>query len=172
MYKVINIYGDNYSKITRYNREASRAIIVKDGKIMLSHETRIEQWMIPGGGIEENETPIECCIREVAEETGLIVRTEKCFLVMNEYYEDWKYISYFYECTVTGNIDRSPTAREIEVGAMPEWIDFDEAKDIFSHHQDYAETDEERRGIYLREYNALLAFLDSKSGGEIDDLSN
>ena len=87
MYKVIDIYGDNYFKIIRHTREASRAIIVKAGKIMLSHETKIDQWMIPGGGIEGNETPAECCIREAAEETGLIVQSEKCFLVINEYYE-------------------------------------------------------------------------------------
>ena len=81
-YKVINHYGDNYSGYTNHCREASRAIICKDGNIMLSHETKISQWMIPGGGIEANETPAECCIREVAEETGLIVKPEKCFLIM------------------------------------------------------------------------------------------
>jgi len=122
--------------------------------------------MIPGGGIEGNETPAECCVREVAEETGLIVQPQKCFLVINEYYEEWKFVSYFYECTVTGSTDRNPTTREIEVGATPKWINFDEAMDIFSHHQDFSETDEERRGIYLREYNALLAFLDWKCSEE------
>ena len=157
--RVIDIYGDNYSEVTRHCREASRAIIIKDGKIMLSHETKIGQWMIPGGGIEGNETPIECCIREVAEETGLVVKPEKCFLVMNKYYEDWKFISYYFECTVAGITDRKPTSREIQVGATPEWIAFEVAKDIFSSHQDYAESNEERRGIYLREYTALSEFM-------------
>lgn len=158
-YKVINHYGDNYSGYTNHCREASRAIICKDGNIMLSHETKIGQWMIPGGGREENETPAECCIREVAEETGLITTPVKCFLIMNEYYEDWKFVSYYFACVATGITERKPTEREIQVGAIPEWITINEAIDIFSHHQDYAESYEERRGIYLREYTALKEFM-------------
>lgn len=157
--KVIDTYGDNYSGFTTHCREASRAIIIRDGNILLSHETKIGQWVIPGGGIETNETPKECCIREVAEETGLVVKPEKCFLVMNEYYEDWKYVSYYFDCVVTGITDRKPTGREIQVGATPEWLALDDAKDIFSHHQDYAESNEERRGLYLRECKALTEFI-------------
>ncbi|WP_215699219.1 NUDIX hydrolase [Clostridium sp. MCC353] len=85
--------------------------------------------MIPGGWIEKNETPMECCIREVAEETGLVVKPERCFLVINEYYKDWRYVNYYFECVVTGTTDRKPTEREIQVGAAPEWIVFDEAKE-------------------------------------------
>lgn len=157
--KVIDIYGNNYSGFTNHCREASRAIILQDSKIMLSHEIKIGQWMIPGGGVEANENPMECCIREVAEETGLIVKPKSCFLVMNEYYEDWKFVSYYFECTMTGVTERKPTKREIQVGAMPEWIAYNDAKNIFSHHQDYAELNEERRGIYLREYKALSEFM-------------
>ena len=157
--KVIDIYGDNYSGAIRRTREASRAIIVKDGSILLSHEKNIGQWMTPGGGCEANETPEACCIREAAEETGLVVKPEKCFLIINEYYEDVKYVSHYFECSVTGKTERKPTEREIEVGAEPEWIAFDLATDIFSHHRDFAESDEERRGIYLKEYTALTEFV-------------
>ena len=31
-------------------------------------------WTLPGGGIEAGEGPAECCVREVAEETGYHVR--------------------------------------------------------------------------------------------------
>lgn len=155
---VMDIYGDNYSNITRHCREASRGIIIKDGSVMLCHETRIDQWMIPGGGMEANETPLECCVREVAEETGLVVKPKKCFLIMNEYYEDWKYVSYYFECVVTGTTERKLTGREIQVGTTPKWVPYDSAKDIFSRHRDYAASNEERRGIYLREYHALLKY--------------
>ena len=157
--RMIEIYGDNYSSVTNHCREASRAIILKDDDIMLSHESKIGQWMIPGGGIEENETPMECCIREVAEETGLVVKPEKCFLVMNEYYEDWMFVTYYFQCIAIGHTKRKPTDRELKVGAIPEWVVINDAMDIFSHYQDYAELDEERRGIYLREYKALTEFM-------------
>lgn len=156
--RIINIYGDNYSNVTRYSREASRAIIIKDGNIVLSHETKIEQWMVPGGGLEKHETPIECCVREVVEETGLIIKPIKCFLIINEYYEDWKFVSYYFECVATGITERKPTDREVRVGAEPKWIAFNSAKDIFSYYQNYAESNEERKGIYLREYTALKEF--------------
>ena len=35
-----------------------------------------------------------------------------------------------------------------------------EAISIFSKHQDYADEDEMKRGAYLREYKALLSYLD------------
>ena len=78
--KTVDILGsnrfDNYTK----TRDGSRAIIVQDGRILLTHELNSGWWLIPGGGIEEGETPEECVIREVEEETGLIVRpTEQFF---------------------------------------------------------------------------------------------
>ena len=36
------------------------------------------------------------------------------------------------------------------------WLPIDKIKDIFSKHNSYAETDEMRRGMYLREYTALM----------------
>ena len=39
-------------------------------------------------------------------------------------------------------------------------ISLNEAVDIFSKHQDYADVDEMKRGAYLREYQALLSYLD------------
>ena len=41
-----------------------------------------------------------------------------------------------------------------------EKITLNEAIEIFSKHQDYADEDEMKRGAYLREYQALLSYLD------------
>ena len=42
----------------------------------------------------------------------------------------------------------------------PRWVSLDEIINIFSKHADYADTDEMRRGMYLREYTALTELID------------
>ena len=111
--------------------------------------------MIPGGGIDDNETESECCIREVAEETGVLVKTSDCLLEIVEYYEDYKYISKYFICKIVGTTERRLTKREKMVGMEPRWISINEIKNIFSRHNDYENTNEMRRGMYLREYKAL-----------------
>lgn len=49
----------------------------------------------------------------------------------------------------------------MEAGLEPRWIPLNEAIDIFSKHQDYADENEMKRGAYLREYNALLSYVSS-----------
>lgn len=43
-----------------------------------------------GGGLELDESLEECCVREILEETGYVVKPLEKFLVMNEYYEEYK----------------------------------------------------------------------------------
>lgn len=158
--KKIEILGANrfetYSKV----REGSRGIIVKDGLILLTHERNSGWWLIPGGGREKGETPEECCIREVAEETGCIVRPLQRFLEMNEYYEEYRYISHYYVCEVIGQGRIHLTDEEIRRGVQPEWVPLEEAVEIFSRHASYAAVSEEKRGSYQREDAALRAYLE------------
>jgi 8-oxo-dGTP diphosphatase len=37
----------------------------------------LEEWAVPSGGFEEGESPEECCIREIKEETGYDVKITK-----------------------------------------------------------------------------------------------
>lgn len=66
-----------------YNEEGSccvrpsvRGIIVRDGKIAMVHSLKYDYYKFPGGGMEQGETQIETLIREVREETGLVVMKE------------------------------------------------------------------------------------------------
>ena len=58
------------------NRHSVRGIIIRDGKIAMAHVTRFGYYKFPGGGSEGSETKIETLIREVREESGLVVKPE------------------------------------------------------------------------------------------------
>ena len=158
--KELEILGANRFETFTKTRAGSRAVIVRDGMILLSHETESGWWLVPGGGMEGDETPEACCIRETEEETGVIVRPIRPFLTLYEYSEEDCYISHYVTCEVTGEGQMCLTEAEKRRGLEPRWIPLREAIDIFSHHQDYAETSEEKRGAYLREYTALREYMD------------
>ena len=157
--KTVEILGENRFETWTKTRAGSRAVVVRDGMILLSHEVNSGWWLVPGGGEEKGETPEECCVREVEEETGLIVKPLQQFLTMYEYYEEYRYISNYFICEVTGKGHMRLTDAEIRRGVEPQWIQLQEAVDIFSRHQSYADVSEEKRGAYLREYTALQEYL-------------
>lgn len=51
----------------------SFAIIKCEGKYLICYNTWRKQWELPAGHREEHETPKQCAIRELYEETGQIV---------------------------------------------------------------------------------------------------
>ncbi len=70
--------------MTRHTRY--QGLIIQDHKILLirhsQHSTGRSYWVIPGGGINDSETAEECVIREMKEETNLLVKIER--LVLDE----------------------------------------------------------------------------------------
>lgn len=56
-----------------YKRNRSVAIVVRDGKILMEKVFYFNRYFytVPGGGIEEGETPEDAVVRELKEETGL-----------------------------------------------------------------------------------------------------
>jgi 8-oxo-dGTP pyrophosphatase MutT (NUDIX family) len=61
-----------------------QAAILHEGEILLiqhrEHAGGRDYWLLPGGGREVDETPQQCLIREVQEETGLTVTVERLLL--------------------------------------------------------------------------------------------
>ena len=163
--KIIEIIGDNYFGKWNRTRTACRSIVIRDHKLLLSYETATGQWMLPGGGLEAGEDEQECCIRETAEETGYRIRVSDCVLEIDEYYEDFKWVNRYFFGEVTGQAPVRLTEREKEVGMEPRWLPLDEIIGIFSGHASYADTDEMRRGMYLREYTALSKLCGGVSAG-------
>ncbi len=157
--KVIEIYGKNRHEFATKTRVGCRGIVVRDGDILISHEQGAEQYFIPGGGLEAGEAIEECCARELLEETGYVVKPTRHFLTVGEYYEDCKYVSHYFLCEVVGQREQHLTAEETARGLIPEWLPLSEMLELFGKHEDYAATNEEKRGAYQREYSALTEYL-------------
>ncbi len=51
--------------------QIAHAIIIRDGKYLAVREKKDSYWKLPGGGIEEGETPEQALRRELAEEIGI-----------------------------------------------------------------------------------------------------
>ena len=136
--KIIDIVGENYLGSWDETRTACRGIVIDREHMLLSYETKTNQWMIPGGGVEDNESDEECCIREI-----------------DEYYENWKWVNKYFICKAVGTTQIKQTEEERQAGMEPRWLQIAEIKDIFSKHNLYNGIDEMRRGMYLREYTAL-----------------
>ncbi|MBR4576889.1 MAG: NUDIX domain-containing protein [Clostridia bacterium] len=163
--RIVPIVGDNYFGKWDKTRTACRGIIFRDHRLLLSYETATGQWMLPGGGLEAGEDERQCCIREVAEETGFKIRPTDCVMEIDEYYEDFKWVNRYFFGEIIGETAIHLTQREKETGMEPRWLPPDEIIRIFSEHASYADTDEMRRGMYLREYTALSRLCGGVSSG-------
>ena len=153
--KEIVIYGANRHEKATKTRIACRGVILSEGKVLLVHEEALDKWLIPGGGLEEGETLAECCIREMAEETGILVQPKQCYLTIHEYYEQWHLISHYFLCEKLGDTQQHLTDYEAKAGLTPKWRPLEDAVQCFSEHPKYEGVNEMRRGAYLREYTAL-----------------
>lgn len=157
--KEIDILEANrFDKYTR-TRIGCRGIVLRDGKLLVSREEISDYWILPGGGLEKGETLKECCAREISEETGCLVEPIEEFLIINEYYKEYRYISHFFVCKAVGEGKQELTPTEKMLGLVPKWVDVQFFLDVVSKHQEYAAADEDKRGAYLREYTAITEYL-------------
>ncbi len=150
--EIINQVSKTFFEPIEKRRTSCRGIVIKDGKVLLSHELKKDVYMSPGGGLEEGESLAECCKREILEETGVIASVSEQVFTINEYVFNELYIAHYFICSPIGEGEASLTPTEIDHKMVPEWIDIEKAIEIFSH---YPERTPDHESLYLREYTVL-----------------
>ena len=77
-------------------------IIKRDGRYLIAQrrqdDTMGGYWEFPGGGVEPDETPDQCVVRELREELGVEARPLSLF----DSITDRDLVVLFYRCEITG----------------------------------------------------------------------
>lgn len=122
-------YTEDMPVVERY---AVRAIIKQNGKYAMQ-KSSLGEYKIPGGGVEAGESYEQALLREVREETGLLVKTETIKEIgeVLEIKEDkknkgHKYVAHslYYECEVAPEmVTTEMTESELSKGYQLEWAE-------------------------------------------------
>ena len=106
-------------------------VVLIDGRVVLirrGKEPLRGRWVIPGGTVELGETLQEAVVREMQEETGLLVRPREVVLVFDRIQRDgpsveYHYVIIDYACEyVSGELKAGSDADEVALVA-PEDLD-------------------------------------------------
>lgn len=68
------IIGDRVGKFGQIRAGCSAVIRDEQGRILLTKRSDNGRWCLPGGHIDPGESVAEATVREVLEETGLVIR--------------------------------------------------------------------------------------------------
>lgn len=157
--KHILLINDDYLGHVDHLRHACRGILVRDGMVLLNYEANNSKYIIPGGGVEENETYAECCKREMLEETGMKVRAKTEYLEIEELFDVWRHINHYFVCELLEDTGRQNlTEAEKRAGYVCRWVPFAEALALFGKYEDFHESNIADYGLYRREYTALKEY--------------
>ena len=132
--EILGIQKIKDPKIKITTRQAVRAIVIQNNKILMVH-TNKGDYKFPGGGIKKAESHEEALRREVTEETGYIVdhmREEAGVIIQrnpNQFDSNgiFQMTSYYYYCDVKSNTTKQHLDKyEQDQEFSPVWMDIDE----------------------------------------------
>jgi 8-oxo-dGTP pyrophosphatase MutT (NUDIX family) len=127
------------------------AAVIRDaeGRILLQQQ-HDETWSLPAGAVEPGESPSAAVVREVAEETGLVVRAATILAVLGGEHcrvryanrDEVEYVVTVFACTVIGGAlitsnDETKRLEYFAVSKMPK-LNFPYPEQIFDEHRSSA----------------------------------
>ena len=118
-------------------RYGARGIIInQDGNIAIFNKQKKNEYKLPGGGIDEGETPEEAFIREALEETGCDIKITKSLgtIEERESQDNFVQISYVFVAEVINQKEElSLTQKEKDEGATLIWTSLDKGIELIKN---------------------------------------
>jgi ADP-ribose pyrophosphatase YjhB (NUDIX family) len=128
------------SKIDRTGRtilrEAARAVIIENSRILMVHSGKNGDYKFPGGGARHGESYENALSRELREECGVrLLAIDRELGKVDEYdvplehdYSVFKLTSYYFICTIAADVmEQCLDPYEQDLGFQPVWVDPSEA---------------------------------------------
>lgn len=104
-------------------QSVAAVVVTADDRVLLIKRRDVPIWVLPGGGVDNNESPEEAVVREVWEETGVsvsIVRQVAVYTPINRLTN----ITHLFECTpISGELRTGNETRQLgyfNVNSMPQ----------------------------------------------------
>jgi 8-oxo-dGTP diphosphatase len=83
-------------------QELAGNLIILDGKVLLLYRKDEEHWEVPGGKVEEDESPTRAAVREAEEEIGVEPSLEKPFYSGEFQHNDQIFLWHCYKASIEG----------------------------------------------------------------------
>jgi len=136
----LDVEGNTYEiPVTELQwRPSAYGIVIKDDKVLLSKQFG-DKYDLPGGGVDLGEDVKAAVIREVKEETGLVVSKPKLLGMENNFFhsahgnkKSYHSILIYYSCTLVGGELSTDGFDEEEkkYAEIAEWIPLNTLDDI------------------------------------------
>lgn len=127
MKKIAKIMGDSTTKgKCPPSRDTVRALIIKDNKIHLTFSRRYQDYLTPGGGVEEGESLIEALKRELKEELGALIKKYQAFgyleTINNCNNQERISKHYYYLVEVEKYLTPNKEKYELDFGMESKWV--------------------------------------------------
>ena len=154
-----------------FTRIATRAIVLRDNKILLMFTERYNDYSLPGGGVDEHEELIDGLKRELTEETGALDITNIAPFGLYEEYRPHSsrkhfpecsimhMLSYCYTCDIADKLGENKLEDyEVKNGMQVCWVSIDEA---IAHNIETMKHDK-KQGLSIQRETYLLQEIKSK----------
>lgn len=122
--KLLASIGSNTGSEHYIDRPTVKVVIHNDGKILL-----LDNGLLPGGGVDENETPQQAITRELQEELGASVSNVKEIGFVEQFrpFLGKRYLVYGYTAELVGFNNATNPQDDGEANFVLHWLTFDDA---------------------------------------------